>query len=104
MLKVNDWYFVPNSQVNGKDHLGMLNRVVEVDSNPNYCTVERWMVSLDRKYNHQGINSGDSVALTKYGKKVKPPSKMFQILFSETVKEKTTTDQDLDTDIEYNED
>ena len=107
MLKVNDWYFIPNAGLMSqkRDFLGELYKVLELEDSPNYVKVERWLVTKDRKYEHLGTDNGyDAVHITKYGKKVKPPPKAFQILYSQTVKEKVTDDQDLDTDLEYNED
>ena len=104
MLKVNDWYFVPkqSNPTLPENALGVLNKVTGLTDNPNYVNTEQWIVTNDKKYLHRGTYSEtDSVYLTKHGKKVKPPSKVFQILFSETVKQNVTTDQNLNTDLKY---
>lgn len=111
MLKQNEWYFVPNknrtNQLFKRDFLGYLNKVVAIKDNPNYCIIEQWLVTNDRQYEAIGvIEDADSVDLIKYGKKVNPPSKMFQILNSETVngvKEKMTDVNNFDSEDEYNE-
>lgn len=110
MLKQNEWYFVPkHSNPTLPDNaLGVLNKVLKVSDDTLYADTEQWIITNDRKYIHRGImNHTDSVYLTKYGKKVNPPSKMFQVLHSETVngvKEKSTVEQIIDGEDEYNED
>jgi hypothetical protein len=101
MLKQNDWYYVPKHGLS--EVIGVLVKVVKLTDNPNYVDIEQWKVMKNRKYEAMGIYEGaDSVELTKNGKKVKPPSKVFEILYSESVKEKLTVDQTLDTEIDYN--
>lgn len=108
MLKPNEWYFIPNNSAEGngfkRSFLGYLNKVISVSENPNYCTIERWKVTNDRKYESIGVfDDADSVDLTKFGKKVNPPPKAFQVLYGQSVKNKSTTDQILDAENEYNE-
>jgi hypothetical protein len=100
MLKQNDWYFVPKFGLS--EVIGILVKVIKTTDNPNYVDTEQWKVTKDRKYESLGIyEDTDSVHLTKNGKKVKPPSKVFEILYSESVKEKMTDVKDLDTQNEY---
>lgn len=107
MLKQNEWYFIPHKDLDKRDYLGVLHKVVEVKDNTLYADTESWLITNTRKYEHLGTMTIDAVQLTKYGKKVNPPSKMFQILNSETVngvKEKSTIEQFIDSEDEYNED
>jgi hypothetical protein len=100
MLKQNDWYYVPKHGLS--EVMGILVKVIKTTDNPNYVDIEQWKVMKDRKYEAMGIyKDADSVELTKNGRKVKPPSKVFEILYSESVREKLAVDQTLDTENEY---
>jgi hypothetical protein len=100
MLKPNDWYYVPKQGLS--EAIGILVKVVKLTDNPNYVDTEQWKVMKNHKYESLGIHEGsDSVYITKYGKKIKSPGKAFELLYSESVKPKNTTDQNLDSENEY---
>lgn len=104
MLKQNEWYFLNTpDEFRGKGIIGSLNKIVRTTDNPNYVDIESWWITEDRKFIHKGIfEHSDSVLFSKYGKKVNPPPKVFEVLYSESVKEKITVDQTLDTEDDYN--
>lgn len=99
-MKGNDWYYVPKFGL--KDCIGILVKITNITDNPNYVDTEQWRVMKNGKYEHIGIfEETDSVYLTKEGIKVKPPSKVFDLLYSESVKNITTLDQTIDSEIDH---
>lgn len=102
MIKVNDWYFLPNNDADedNDNYLGILNKVVKIKDNPNYVDVEQWTVLRNRKFEAHGISEMDAVGLQKLAKKINAPPKTFEILYSSSVKGKVTTDNKLGTQSE----
>lgn len=106
MLKANEWYFVPMlDEVKKPNQLGHLYKVLKLKDNPNYVDVEWWTIYNDRRFTCRGIDEGmDSVFITKFGKKVNAPPKTFEILYSESVKKESTTEYNVDNQVERSDD
>jgi hypothetical protein len=103
MLKPNDWYYVPLT--GEKEVIGTLLKVLSVNDNPLYVTVESWDILKNRKFKHTGINGGnDVVYIQKHGKKISAPPKMFEVLYSDTVNGIVDRCQETDDQNEYDED
>lgn len=104
MLKKNEWYFLPKQNLDENNVIGRLCKVLDyTNGNPNYVNTEQWTITKERKFKHIGVlEQADGVYIEKFGKKVKAPSKSFQFLYSDTVKQKLDNVKSLDDEDEYN--